>query len=185
MAWRISCGMIQRRCSAAVMLLVITGGCRGEPAAPSEPPKATTPAAGPSPATTKKDEPMPTTPAPTAAPEPLGPALAAEAVAPAFGRWWAAWSKEHLATHPLRATLDERVAAGGTVKAHACDELAAHAHERAPVGSAELLYGNPAALRGRTDRCWWLHHDGMMGPGLGAALASDGRVLVVWVVREG
>jgi hypothetical protein len=71
------------------------------------------------------------------------------------------------------------------VKAEACDELAEHVSARAPVGSPELLFGDPSALRGRTDRCWWLHHDGLLSTGLGAALASDGRVLVVWVVLEG
>ena len=126
---------------------------------------------------------MTTTNPPT--PAPAGPPLAAEAVVPHFQRWWKAWSGEHMATHPLKATLDERVAAAGTVRSEACDVLAEHVSARAPAGSPELLFGDPAALRGRSDRCWWVHHDGMMGAGLGAALASDGRVLVVWVVLEG
>lgn len=119
---------------------------------------------------------------PPAAP---GPPLSATDVVPTFQRWWKAWSPEHLASHPLRVTLDERVAAGGRAKQEACDVLAEHVSERAPTGSPELLLGDPAALRGRGDRCWWLHHDGMMGPGLGAALASDGTALVVWIVSEG
>lgn len=127
----------------------------------------------------------PPTPAPPPSHTPPGPPLAAAEVAPAFQRWWAPWSSEHLRAHPLKQGLDERVAAGGHAKPQACDALAEHVTERAPAGSPELLYGDPAALRGRGDRCWWLHHDGMMGPGLGAALASDGTVLVVWIVSEG
>lgn len=191
MAWRISCGMIHRGFVLA-SVLCFAGGCRGEAAAPSEPPPAPGAAAPSAPVEasapareTPKEPPMTTTPVPSSEPASPGPALAAEAVVPHFQRWWAAWSKEHLAAHPLRVTLDERVAAGGTSKPQACDALAEHVRERAPLGSPELLHGDPAALRGRTDRCWWLHHDGMMGPGLGAALASDGQVLAVWVVREG
>lgn len=173
------------------MAMVLVGGCRGE-TAPSEPPKAgepapseLAPAKAPAPPSEQSEPtPMTTTP-PSPEPEPPGPPLAAEAVVPHFQRWWKAWSRGHLASHPLRATLDERVAVGGTVKAEACDALADHVKARAPAGSPELLHGDPAALRGRSDRCWWLHHDGMMGPGLGAALGSDGRVLVVWVVLEG
>ena len=115
----------------------------------------------------------------------LAEAAPADAVVPHFQRWWKVWSSEHLATHPLVATLDERVAAGGHAKQEACDVLAEHIAERAPAGSPARLFGDPAALRGRSSRCWWLHHDGMMGPGLGAALASDGTVLVVWIVSEG
>lgn len=183
--------MIQRVLRRAAIVVTIAGGCRGEAAAPSEPPPASAAAPSPSPAKTEPAaskapaEPPMTTPEPSPEPASPGPPLAPEAVAPHFQRWWAAWSKEHLAAHPLRATLDERVAAGGTVKAQGCDALAEHVQARAPLGSPELLHGDPAALRGRTDRCWWLHHDGMMGAGLGAALASDGRVLVVWVVLEG
>lgn len=106
------------------------------------------------------------TPDPSSAP-PLGSMLAPDAAVPTFRRWWATWSGEHLAANPLRDRLDELVARGGTARTEACDVLAEHARERAPVGSSELLYGDPAALLGRTDRCWWLHHDGMMGPGLG------------------
>jgi hypothetical protein len=125
-----------------------------------------------------------TEPDPPAALE--GPPLAADAVAPAFGRWWVPWSKAQLAAHPLRVTLDEHVASGKpTVRSEACDELAEHVRERAPAGSPELLHGDPSALLGRTDRCWWLHYDGIMGPGLGAALTTHGRVLVVWIVLEG
>ena len=186
MAWRISCGMIRRQgVLASVLVVAGLGGCRGEAAAPSEPPKAVVGSGAP-PIT--KEAPMTTVspiPEPEPEPEPAGVPLTAEAVTPHFQRWWSKWSPEHLASNPLRVTLDERVAAGGTVKAEACEVLADHVSARAPTGSAELLFGDPAALRGRTDRCWWLHHDGMMGAGLGAALASDGRVLVVWVVLEG
>jgi hypothetical protein len=179
--------MIRR---ATVLAVVLAGGCRGEASAPSEPPKAaeaakTAETAEPAESAAKareaessaegtqtKEASVTTTPP---SPEPAGPPLAAEAVVPHFQRWWKAWSPEHLATNPLQARLDELVAAGGTVKAQACDVLADHVEERAPTGSPELLYGTPAALRGRTDRCWWLHHDGMMGAGLGAALASDVR----------
>lgn len=122
---------------------------------------------------------------PRAANEPPGPPLAAAQVVPTFQRWWKPWSSEHLAAHPLEDRLDELVAAGGHAKQEACDVLAEHVAARAPTGSPELLLGDPAVLRGRGDRCWWVHHDGMMGPGLGAALASDGTVLVVWIVSEG
>jgi hypothetical protein len=196
MAWRISCGMILRR--GIAIGVVLAGGCRGETAPVSEPPPAATRGPSPSAAPQEREptraeadgkEPTMTTPEPSPAPDtapvPLGPPLAAGEVAPAFQRWWATWSSEHLAAHPLRARLDERVKAGGNAKAEACDVLAEHVRGRAPVGSPELLYGDPAALLGRSDRCWWLHHDGMMGAGLGAALASDGRVLAVWVVLEG
>jgi hypothetical protein len=196
MAFRISCGMIRR---AVVLAMVLASGCRGEAAAPSEPPKASAAAkpaepsragetreAEPSPEVTQttKEASVTTTP-PSPEPEPAGPPMAAEAVVPHFQRWWKTWSAEHLASNPLQARLDGRVAAGGTVKTQACEELADHVSARAPAGSPELLFGDPAALRGRADRCFWLHHDGMMSTGLGAALASDGTVLVVWVVLEG
>lgn len=186
--------------ASALALPVV--GCRGDAAAPSEPPKsdvpkrdaprsevavtnasaanAREPAADPG---ASEEAAVTTTRPPTPAPE--GPPLAADAVVPHFQRWWKVWSSEHLATHPLVATLDERVAAGGHAKQEACDVLAEHIAERAPAGSPARLFGDPAALRGRSSRCWWLHHDGMMGPGLGAALASDGTVLVVWIVSEG
>lgn len=122
---------------------------------------------------------------PTASPPPPGPPLAAADVVPAFQRWWTPWSSEHLAAHPLKARLDELVTAGGHAKQEACDVLAEHVAARAPAGSPELLLGDPAVLRGRSERCWWLHHDGMIGAGLGAALAADGTVLVVWIVSEG
>jgi hypothetical protein len=185
-ASRISCGMIHRLLRRAAAVVVLAAACRGE-VAPSEPPPATAPAeptaasAGVEP---RKEEATVTAPS-HPDPPPPGPALAPEAVVPHFQRWWATWTKEHLATHPLRVTFDERVAAGGTVKAEACDVLAEHVAERAPAGSPELLYGDPSALRGRSDRCWWLHHDGMLSAGLGAALGRDGQVLVVWVVLEG
>jgi hypothetical protein len=198
MACRISCGMIRR---AVVLAVVLASGCRDEATAPSEPPKAAEagkpaePAEPSSPGKTREAEPSAgtqttkeasvTTTPPSAEPEPAGPPMAAEAVVPHFQRWWKTWSGEHLVGNPLRDRLDKRVAAGGKVKSEACEVLADHVKARAPVGSPELLFGDPAALRGRTDRCWWLHHDGMMSTGLGAALASDGRVLVVWVVLEG
>jgi hypothetical protein len=194
MACRISCGMIRR---AVVLAVMLAAGCRGGAAAPSEPLTAAG-AAEPSGSMEKarkvepraegtqrtKEASVTTTP-PSPEPEPAGPPLAAEAVVPHFQRWWKPWSNEHLAANPLKEELDERVAAGATAKSEACEQLAAHVSARAPVGSPELLFGDPAALHGRTDRCWWLHHDGMMSTGLGAALASDGRVLVVWVVLEG
>jgi hypothetical protein len=188
MAYRISCGMIR---SALALVIGLAAGCRGETAAPSEPPKAATAEAGrgaakapeAEPERAPEEAPVTTTNPPT--PERTGPSLSTEAVVPHFQRWWKEWSAERMATHPLRGRLDELVAAGGTVKAEACDVLAEHVSTRAPVGSPELLLGDPAALRGRSDRCWWVHHDGMMGAGLGAALASDGRVLAVWVVLEG
>ena len=171
-----------------VLVGLLASGCRGEAAAPSEPPKAGEAAkpaeSSPEGTQTTKEAPVTTT-TPSPEPEPAGPPMAAEAVVPHFQRWWKTWSAEHLVGNPLRDRLDARVAAGGTVKSEACEVLAEHVKARAPVGSPELLFGDPAALHGRTDRCWWLHHDGMMSTGLGAALASDGRVLVVWVVLEG
>lgn len=191
MACRISCGMI-RSGRALAIVIALAAGCRGE-TAPSEPPKPATAEAGPGAAKVPEPEPEPvrapeeapvTTTNPST-PERTGPSLSTEAVVPHFQRWWKEWSAERMATHALRGRLDELVAAGGTVKPEACDVLAEHVSTRAPVGSPELLFGEPDALRGRTDRCWWVHHDGMMGAGLGAALASDGRVLAVWVVLEG
>jgi hypothetical protein len=196
MACRISCGMIH---SGVAIAIVLAGaaGCRGDASAPSEPPRdvgAAEAGAGEAKAreaepsaqgtqTTETKEASVTTTPPT--PEPAGPPLSTEAVVPQFQRWWKTWSVDAMAGHPLKARVDELVAAGGTVKAEACDVLADHVTERAPMGSAELLFGDPAALRGRGDRCWWVHHDGMLSAGLGAALASDGRVLAVWVVLEG
>jgi len=194
MACRISCGMIRRKIAIAIAV-VLAGACRGEAAAPSEPPKAVGVVAEPAGSSkearelepsvegtqTTKEASVTTTPP---SPEPLGPAMAADAVVAHFQRWWKPWSDEHLATNPLKARLDERVAAGGTVNTKACDELADHVSARARAGSV-VLFGNPSALHGRSDHCWWVHHDGMMTTGLGAALASDGKVLVVWVVLEG
>ena len=168
--------MIERLNQGITIAIAVAlgGGCRGETTAPSAPPQTDT-AAHPK-------ETLVTTPPKN--PEP-GPPLTADTVVPHFQRWWKQWSSEHLAAHLQKATLDERVAAGAAAKLEACAVLAAHVEERAPVGSPELLFGDPATLRGRGDRCWWLHHDGLMGPGLGSVLASDGTVLVVWVVREG
>ena len=198
MAWRISCGMIRREGARAsvlvlaslVSLVSMMIACRGDAAAPSEPPKAAggEPSSGAAtPAPTPAAEASMTTPDPDPPPGDVapGPPLAAADVGPAFQRWWTPWSKEHLATHPLKDRLDELAARGGTVKEQACDALADHVADRAPAGSPERLLGDPAALRGRGERCWWLHHDGLMGPGLGAALASDGTVRVVWIVSEG
>lgn len=187
------------RSESIMIALVLGGGCRGDPR--SEPPPAPSrapvedeaseqsstmqdPAADLQAPEDVVEKPPMTTPE-TNVPPPLGPPLSTDAVVPSFRRWWATFSGDQLTSHPLRATLDERVATGGTVRAEACDTLAEHVRERAPKGSPELLHGDPASLDGRTDRCWWLHHDGMLGPGLGAALASDGRVLAVWIVVEG
>lgn len=166
--------MIERLNHRIVIVVAIAGGCRGETTAPRElpPPKAPPSASEETRVTT-----------PPRSPE-SGP-LAADAVVPHFQRWWKRWSSQHLAADPRRTTLDERVAAGGAARSTACDVLATHVEERAPAGSPELLLGDPATLRGRGGQCWWLHHDGLMGPGLGSALAEDGTVLVVWVVREG
>lgn len=198
MAWRASCGMIHK----GVAMAVVLGGCRGEMATPSEAPKAAT---APSQSAAEDREAVPneaseetvvtsprpspppessSSPEPSPLPEPPGPPLAAADVVPHFQRWWKVWSSENL-TNPRKATLDARVAARGTVEAEACDVLGEHVKKHAPVGSPELLFGDPAALLGRGDRCWWVHHDGRIGPGVGAALASDGTVLVVWVVLEG
>ena len=195
MAWRISCVMIRSSGAlASVLAVACLGGCRGEVAAPIEPPKAAVSEPSPrkqpdehAPPLAGTQEPSMTTPprAPRPANEPPGPPLAAADVVPTFQRWWNAWAPEHLASHPLRDRFDELVAADGHAKPQACDELAEHVSARAPAGSPERLFGDPAALRGRGDRCWWLHHDGMMGAGVGAALASDGTVLVVWIVSEG
>jgi hypothetical protein len=166
--------MTQKLPRSVALAVVLAGGCRGETAVPGDPPA--------NPAPSHQEARVTATPT---KPQPSGPALAAEAVVPHFQAWWKTWSSEHLVGHPLKARLDERVAAGGTAKEEACDVLAAHVEERAPAGSQELLYGDPAALRRAGERCWSVHHDGMMGPGLGGALANDGAVLAVWVVLEG
>jgi hypothetical protein len=193
MACRISCGMIR---SGLALVLALAAGCRGETAAPSEPPKAAAKteadrepdhgaAKVPETEAERAPEEAPVTTTTPPIPERNGPSLSAEAVVPHFQRWWKEWSAAHMATHPLKGRLEELVATGGTVKSQACDVLAEHVSTRAPMGSPELLFGDPDALRGLGDRCWWVHHDGMMGAGLGAALAIDGRVLAVWVVLEG
>jgi hypothetical protein len=158
-------------------------GCR-DAASPSEPP-----ATGTTEREQALDAPAPATsepsPDPSPTPEPVGAPIGREQVVETFQRWWTPWSLERLATHPLRAQLDALVAAGATLTSDSCDRLAAHIDERAPSGSPELLFGDTARLREGAETCWWLHHDGMMGPGLGAALASDGQVWVVWIVSEG
>jgi hypothetical protein len=111
--------------------------------------------------------------------------LAASDVIPTFKHWWKEWAPEHLASHPLKAKLDELVAMGGRAKQVECEALANQVDERAPSGSPELLLGDAVKLRGSTGQCWWLHHDGLTGPGLGAALAADGTVLAVWIISEG
>lgn len=206
MAWRASCGTILRsrpRRSGSALARVhalalawglVAAGCRGEPTRTASGNDALTTghSAGPRTAeatTSPESTPMtsPTVPTPPSAdvePFVLKPMLAAEEVVPTFQRWWSSWSKAQLAGHPLQATLDERVAAGGTVRSEACGWLVAHVRERAPEGSPERLLWDDAAIT-QDARCWWIHHDGMMGPGLGAVLTSHGRVAAVWVVREG
>ncbi len=204
MAWRASCGTILRsrprrsaRSRARVPALalawgLVAAGCRGEPTRTASGVEA--PATGHEAGRRAAEAPAPPEPTPMTRPaaptpppadaEPPGPPLAAEEVVPTFRRWWAPWSKAQLAGHPLQATLDERVAAGGTVRSEACGWLEAHVRERAPEGSPERLYWDLAKIA-QDAPCWWIHHDGMMGPGLGAALTRDGRVAAVWVVREG
>ncbi len=170
------------RLGGIVALLALVG-CRSDATGPSEP-------GSPPPVEPRRDaasEPPTSEPeAPHATePEHAGPPISREQVVATFQRWWTPFSNAQLTSHPLRAQLDALAAAGGTPKQDACERLAGHVDERAPAGSPALLHGATARLREQDEPCWWLHHDGMMGPGLGAVLASDGRVLVVWIVSEG
>jgi hypothetical protein len=202
MVLRISCGTIR---SSIIVIGLVLGGCRGESAPAIEPPTrlgpahddaivgsevrdaATPDAVDPADdARQTSSDGRPESPAPEErSPPPVGTPLASDAIAASFRRWWVTFSRDQLASHPDREWLDQRVDATTTPRARSCDELAEHVRQRAPAGSPELLYGDASALEGRTDRCWWLHHDGMLDSGLGAALGSDGRVLAVWIVLEG
>jgi hypothetical protein len=207
MASRASCGTTF---SVVYGLGLLLAGCRGETTPKSEPPRSVaSQEAEPKPSVSTGEVPAQATETPLdgtehgsttrpsddakalsqtvaeeVAPVP-GPPLSREAVASTFRQWWATFSPELAGPESARRTLDDLVKAGSTPREEDCAELAEHVRQRAPFGSPQLLHGDPSALEGRTDRCWWLHHDGFMGPGLGAALASDGRVLAVWVVLEG
>lgn len=170
-----------RPCRLVALLALALVGCRTDATGSSEP--GSLEPVEPSRDDASEPEPTATEPAPT--PELAAPPIARDQVVATFQRWWTPFSNAQLTSHPLRAQLDALAAAGGTPKQDACERLASHVDERAPAGSPALLHGAAARLREQDQPCWWLHHDGMMGPGLGAVLASDGRVLVVWIVSEG
>ncbi len=56
--------------------------------------------------------------------------------------------------------------------------------DRMGTRSELFLRGQPSDLEGHED-VWVVTYDGMLTQGLGAALAQDGRVLLVWIAPEG
>ena len=112
--------------------------------------------------------------------------LQKDQVTAALQSFWPSFHASKLSDHPLAARLDELVKEGAPqVKKQACSAYAQHVGERLAPSAPELLLGELKTLQGRSGDCWTLHYDGMMGPGLGAALTLDGEVLFVWIIAEG
>ncbi|MFC2171355.1 hypothetical protein ACFLU6_01835 [Acidobacteriota bacterium] len=125
--------------------------------------------------------------------EPRGPAtdereglLKQEQVVPHFQKLWKDLHAVQLQGHPLAARLNELVTTNKPrLLQQECTAYGTFVSERVASGDPELLLGDLAALKNLTGKCWTLHYDGLMGPGLGAAMAPDGEVLLIWIVAEG
>ena len=112
--------------------------------------------------------------------------LEKEQVVPHFQKFWTGLRAAQRGGDPLAARLDELVNTGKPhVQKQECFDYWEHVSLRVTPGDPELLMGDLPALKIRSGSCWTLHYDGMMGPGLGAALSPDGTALLVWIVAEG